>query len=144
MLEDMAMRGLRADTQRDYIRFVRSFAAFLRRPPDTATAEDIRRFQVYQAESGVQPPTSNCSVSALRFFFTVTLDRPDLSRRFVLARYPGVRHRTGRKARFAARTVNASGLYSRSSRPGPFDDIGHGVLAEPQFAADQPITAALA
>ena len=88
MLEDMAMRGLRADTQRDYIRFVRSFAAFLRRSPDMATAEDIRRFQVYQTESGVQPPTINCSVSALRFFFTVTLYRPDLSRRLVLVRYP--------------------------------------------------------
>jgi integrase/recombinase XerD len=88
MLEDMAMRGLRADTQRDYIRFVRSFAAFLRRSPDTASAEDVRRFQVHQAESGVQPPTINCSVSALRFFFTVTLDRPDLSRRLVLVRYP--------------------------------------------------------
>ena len=88
MLEDMAMRGLREETQRDYIRFVRSFAAFLRRPPDTATAEDIRRFQVHQAESGMQPPTINCSVSALRFFFTVTLDRPDLSRRFVLVRQP--------------------------------------------------------
>jgi len=88
MLEDMAMRGLREETQRDYIRFVRSFAAFLRRPPDTATAEDIRRFQVHQAESGVQPPTINCSVSALRFLFTVTLDRPDLSRRLVLVRYP--------------------------------------------------------
>ena len=88
MLEDMAMRGLRSDTQRDYIRFVRSFAAFLGQAPDTATAEDIRRFQVHQRESGVQPPTINCSVSALRFFFTVTLDRPDLSRRLVLARYP--------------------------------------------------------
>ena len=88
MLEDMAMRGLRSDTQHEYIRFVRSFAAFLRQPPDTATAEDIRRFQVHQRESGVQPPTINCSVSALRFFFTVTLDRPDLSRRLVLARYP--------------------------------------------------------
>jgi integrase/recombinase XerD len=88
MLEDMAMRGLREDTQRDYARFVRSFAAFLRRPPDTATAEDIRRVQVHQAESGVQPQSINCSVSALRFFFTVTLDRPDLSRRFVLVRYP--------------------------------------------------------
>ena len=88
MLEDMAMRGLRSDTQREYIRFVRDFAAFLGRPPDTATAEDIRRFQVHQRESGVQPPTINCSVSALRFFFTVTLDRPDLSRRLVLARYP--------------------------------------------------------
>ncbi len=57
MLEDMAMRGLREETQRDYIRFVRSFTAFLGRSPDTATAEDIRRFQVYQAESGEQPPT---------------------------------------------------------------------------------------
>jgi len=88
MLEDMAMRGLREETQRDYIRFVRSFAAFLKRSPDTATAEDIRRFQVYQVESGVQPPTINGSISALRFLFTVTLDRPDLSRRFVLARHP--------------------------------------------------------
>ena len=88
MLEDMAMRGLREETQRDYIRFVRGFAAFLRRSPDTATAEDVRRFQVHQAESGMQPPTINSSVSALRFFFTVTLDRPDLSRRLVLVRYP--------------------------------------------------------
>jgi site-specific recombinase XerD len=81
MLEDVAMRGLREETQRDDIRFVRSFAAFVGRPPDTATAEDVRRFQVHQVESGVQPPTINCSVSALRFFFTVTIDRPDLSRR---------------------------------------------------------------
>src|SRR3954471_1878200 len=88
MLDDMAMRGLREETQRDYIRFVRSFAAFLGRSPDTATAEDVRRFQVHQREIGVQPPTINGSVSALRFFFTVTLDRPDLSRRLVLARFP--------------------------------------------------------
>ena len=88
MLEDMSMRGLREDTQRDYVRFVRSFADFLGRPPDTASAEDIRRFQVHQRESGAQPPTINCSVAALRFFFTTTLDRPDLSRRLVLVRYP--------------------------------------------------------
>jgi len=88
MLEDMAMRGLRQDTQRDYVRYVRSFVAFLKRPPHTATPEDIRRFQVHQAENGVQPQTINCSVSALRFFFTVTLDRADLSRRFVIVRYP--------------------------------------------------------
>src|SRR5476649_449209 len=88
MLEDMAMGGLRSDTQRNYMSFVRDFAAFLGRAPDTATAEDVRRFQVHQRESGVQPPTINCSVSALRFFFTATLDRPDLSRRFVLVRHP--------------------------------------------------------
>ena len=61
MLEDMAMRGLRSDTQHEYIRFVRSFAAFLGQPPDTATAEDLRRSQVHQRESGVQPPTINCT-----------------------------------------------------------------------------------
>ena len=88
MLEDMAMRGLRSHTQHDYIRFVRSFAGFLGRSPDTAQAEDIRRFQVHQREIGVQPPTINGSVSALRFLFSVTLDRPDLSRRLVLARFP--------------------------------------------------------
>ena len=88
LLEDMAMRGLRQDTQRNYVRCVRSFVAFLKRPPDTATPDDIRRFQVHQADSGVQPQSINCSVSALRFFFTVTLDRPDLSRRFVIVRYP--------------------------------------------------------
>ena len=75
-----------------YTARVYSFRAQLRSLPgataDTATAEDIRRFQVHQRESGVQPPTINCSVSTLRFFFTVTLDRPDLSRRLVLARYP--------------------------------------------------------
>jgi integrase/recombinase XerD len=88
MLEDMATRGLRQGTQHDYVRYVRGFIAFLKRPPNTATPEDIRRFQVHQAESGVQPQSINCSVSALRFFFTVTLDRPDLSRRFVIVRYP--------------------------------------------------------
>jgi len=88
MLEDMAMRGLRSDTQRDYIRFVRSFAAFLGRSPDSAQAEDIRSYQVHQRERVAQPPTMHPSVSALRFFFTVTLDRPDLSRRLVLSRYP--------------------------------------------------------
>ena len=88
MLDDMRLRGLRQETQRDYIRCVRSFAAFLGRSPDSATAEDIRRFQVHQAETGLQPPTVNGSVSALRFLFTVTLDRPDLSRRFVLVRQP--------------------------------------------------------
>ena len=88
MLEDMAMRGLHQETQRNYLRSVRSFAAFLKRPPDTATPEDIRRFQVHQAETGVQPQSVNCSVSALRFFFTVTVARPDLSRCFVIVRYP--------------------------------------------------------
>ena len=87
MLDDMAMRGLHEDTQRNYIMSVRNFAAFLGRSPETATPEDVRRFQIHQADSGVQPPTVNNAVSGLRFLFKVTLDRPDLSRRLVLTRY---------------------------------------------------------
>ena len=87
MLDDMAMRGLHEDTQRNTIMSVRNFAAFLGRSPETATPEDVRRFQIHQADSGVQPPTINNTVSGLRFLFNVTLDRPDLSRRLVLARY---------------------------------------------------------
>jgi site-specific recombinase XerD len=88
MLEDMAMRGLREDTQRDYIRSVKNFANFLGRSSDSATADDVRRYQVHQHENGAQPPTINSSVSALRFFFTITLDRPDLSRRLLVIRHP--------------------------------------------------------
>ena len=88
MLEDMAMRGLRETTQREYIRCVKHFANFLGRSPDTATADDVRRYQVNQHENGAQPPTINSSVSALRFFFTITLDRPDLSRRLLVIRHP--------------------------------------------------------
>jgi len=57
MLEDMAMRGLREKTQHDYIHFVRGFAAFLKRSPDKATAEDIRRFQIYQVAGCSHPPS---------------------------------------------------------------------------------------
>ncbi|MHA6729112.1 phage integrase N-terminal SAM-like domain-containing protein [Devosia sp. A369] len=53
MQQDMLMRGLGWHTQQDYIRHVRRFAAFLGRAPDNATTEDIRRFQLYQHESGV-------------------------------------------------------------------------------------------
>jgi integrase/recombinase XerD len=52
MLDDMAARGLRKHTRRDYIRYVRRFAAFLGRLPDTATPDDMRRFQVHQTEAG--------------------------------------------------------------------------------------------
>ena len=88
MLDDMLMRGLGPHTQQDYIRHVRRLAAFLGRPPDTATAEDLRRFQLYQHENGLGASTINGAVSALRFLFTVTLKRPDLARGLVITRNP--------------------------------------------------------
>ena len=66
--------------QKDYVRHVRNFAAFLGRSPDTATSEDLRRFQLHMAQQQIGAPTINSAIAALRFFFTVTLERPDLVR----------------------------------------------------------------
>jgi integrase/recombinase XerD len=88
MIEDMTVHGFNERTRRHYVRHMRAFAAFLGRSPDTATAEDLRLFQLHQTQSGMQPPSINGAVSALRFFFTVTLDRPDLARRLTVVPYP--------------------------------------------------------
>ena len=71
MIEDMRVRAFTEKTRNDYVRNVRAFAAFIGRSPDTATAEDLRRFQLHQTQTGMQPPSINGAVAALRFFFTV-------------------------------------------------------------------------
>ncbi|GAM05550.1 tyrosine-type recombinase/integrase [Novosphingobium sp. MBES04] len=86
MQHDMMMRGLGPHTQKDYVRHVKRLVAFLGRPPDTATEEDLRRFQIMQHESGVRPSTINSAVSALRFLYNVTLRRRDLARALVVTR----------------------------------------------------------
>jgi integrase/recombinase XerD len=88
LIEDMSVRGFTVKTRHDYIRSVAGFAAFLGRSPDTATAEDIRRFQLHQSELGMRAPAMNSTVAALRFFFTYTLDRPEISRKLIRLRYP--------------------------------------------------------
>jgi len=87
LIEDMTVRGFSEKTRRYYIRIVAGFAAFLGRSPDTATAEDVRRFQVHQSARGMHAPAMNCTVAALRFFFTTTLDRPELSRKLIRIAY---------------------------------------------------------
>jgi site-specific recombinase XerD len=67
---------------------VKNLAAFLGRSPDTATAEDLRRFQLHQTETRIRPPTINGTVSALRFFFTVTLGRADVARSLTFVAEP--------------------------------------------------------
>jgi len=88
LIEDMMVRNFIEKTRNDYVHHVKTFAAFLKRSPDTATPEDLRRFQLHQTETGVRPPSINSSVSALRFFFTVTLDRPDMARHLTVVREP--------------------------------------------------------
>ena len=88
MIDDMSVRRFSRATQRNYVRDVGRFATFLGRSPDTATPEDVRQFQIEQREAGVPTPTMNSIVSALRFFFTQTIDRPDLARKLVRAAHP--------------------------------------------------------
>ena len=80
MIDDMTARRFSEDTRRDYVRNVRNFAAFFGRSPDTATKEDLRRFQLHMAQQQISASTINAAVAALRFFFNVTLERPDLVR----------------------------------------------------------------
>src|SRR3974390_1556756 len=79
MIEDMTVRNFGEKTRNDYIRHVKTFTAFLGRSPNTATPEDLRRFQLHQTQSGVRPPTINGSVAALRFFFTITVGRANMA-----------------------------------------------------------------
>jgi integrase/recombinase XerD len=88
MIEDMTARRFKEKVQKDYVRHVRTFTEFLGRSPDKATSEDLRRFQLHMAQQQVGAPTINSAISALRFFFTETLERPDLVRPLRLVNEP--------------------------------------------------------
>jgi site-specific recombinase XerD len=77
MIEDMRLRKLSAKTQTAYIRAVVNFTRFLARSPDTADAEDLRRYQLHRVEQGVSSTTLNATITGLQFFFEVTLDRAE-------------------------------------------------------------------
>src|SRR6202051_1389149 len=78
MIEDMTIRKLAPKTQQGYIRTIKDFAAFLGRSPDTASFEDVRRFQLHLATNGAHIPILNHTVAALRFFFRGTLRRSNI------------------------------------------------------------------
>ena len=81
MIEDMTLRKLNEKTQSQYIRAVVRLAHCLERAPDTATAEDLRLFQLHMAENGVSSITINTTLTGLKFFFTHTLDQPEVLKR---------------------------------------------------------------
>jgi hypothetical protein len=97
MIEDMTIRRLAPKTQQSYIRTIKSLAAFLGRSPDQASFEDIRRFQLHVAQSGVGTGALNATVTALRFFFRVTLIR-----RFLIHVLPTGFHRIRHYGLFAS------------------------------------------
>ena len=77
MIEDMTMRKLSPMTQTAYIRVVKNFTLFLGRSPDSASAEDLRRYQLHLVEQGTSSGSLNATITGLRFFFATTLERPE-------------------------------------------------------------------
>ncbi|MCP4470993.1 MAG: tyrosine-type recombinase/integrase [Gammaproteobacteria bacterium] len=73
MIEDMQLRKLAPSTQTSYIRAVKKLADYLGHSPDSATAEDLRRFQLHLTDTGTSRITINATITALRFFFDVTV-----------------------------------------------------------------------
>src|SRR3954468_16432570 len=88
MIEDMNARKLCAGTQRGHISSCKRFAAFVKQSPDTATTEDIRRFQLHLAEAGVSICNRNRIMTGLRFLFRVTMRRLDLAAEIYHIREP--------------------------------------------------------
>ena len=72
------MRKLAPNTQAAYVRAVRKLAGYLRRAPDTAAVEELRNFQLHLVDKGTSPITLNATITGLKFFFDVTLDRSEL------------------------------------------------------------------
>lgn len=79
MIEDMTARGLGQQTQRGHIRACKRFAAYLKRSPETATAEDVRLFQLHLMESGLTIQNRNRTMTGVRFLLRVTMRRLDLA-----------------------------------------------------------------
>ena len=109
MIDDMTARRYSEKVQKAYVRHVRTFAAFLGRSPDTATSDDLRRFQLHMAQQQISPGSINAAIAALRFFFTVTLERPDLVRPLT----------TVNKPRKAPVVLSQEGRWRVSSKPRP-------------------------
>ena len=88
MIEDMTIRNFGPKTHHDYIRSVKNLSKFLGRSPDTASNEDVRRFQLHLTSDGISAGSMNNTVSGLRFFFRVTLDRSDIANHLPFVRQP--------------------------------------------------------
>jgi site-specific recombinase XerD len=88
MIDDMRMRKYADKTRIQYIRAVRQLTVFLGRSPDTATVEDLRRYQLHLVDVGTSPVSINAAISGLKFFFDITLDQGELMAKMDPVRVP--------------------------------------------------------
>ncbi len=65
MIDDMSARHFGEKAQKDYIRCVKNFAAFLGRSPETADIEDLRRFRLHLIDSSLSVSSVNRPVPPL-------------------------------------------------------------------------------
>ncbi len=77
-LDDMRMRKLSPKTQSQYVRVVRKLAIFLWRSHDSATAEELRSYQLHLVDQGISPVSLNATITGLKFFFETTVGRGEL------------------------------------------------------------------
>ena len=88
MIEDMTVRNLSPATQRSYLHAVAKFSRYFSRSPDRLDMEDVRAFQVFLVSQKISWPALNQTVCALRFFYGITLNRPEIPERIAYAREP--------------------------------------------------------
>jgi len=88
MIEDMRMRKLELRTREGYVRAVRKLAKYLGRTPDTATAEELRNFQLHLVDQGVSPITLNATITGLKFFFEVTVGHGEVMAKMQTVQVP--------------------------------------------------------
>ena len=88
VINDMTARRFSEKVQNANVRRVRTFAAFLSRSPDAGMSGDLRRFQLRMVQQQISPGSINAAIAALRFFFTVPLERPDLARHLTTVHKP--------------------------------------------------------
>jgi site-specific recombinase XerD len=88
MIEDMTIRNFDERTQRSYIRSVRSCCRYCDRRPAELTFEDVRQYQLHLTQCGLAPASINGAMVALRFFFRVTLKRPEVIDYIPIVRQP--------------------------------------------------------
>jgi integrase/recombinase XerD len=88
MIEDMQGRKLGPHSQRSHIHACKRFAAFLKRSPETASADDVRLFQLHLVEQGVSICNRNRIMTGVKFLLRVTLRRMDLANEIYHIREP--------------------------------------------------------
>ena len=79
MIDDMVARGLVPQTQKGHVRACKRFAAYLKRSPELATADDVREFQLHLLESGLTIQNRNRTMTGVRFLLKHTMRRHDLA-----------------------------------------------------------------